>query len=182
MAFYLQIPFLIAQSPSSWSYGGVDLTGGWDIITLLYQAARQLNYWGSNGNTTVWNTKRKLLGMHGFPRVGGAGYPYTSNQDVTSIPGNDLIVITLSWVTGKDWRPYYDLRGIAYSDLASEQIRNHTLKGRIAKTTASDFPFVGLDINLPFSNMSAPLVPIKPNATWPLDGKDFRKCSTVKIG
>ena len=59
--------------------------------------------------------------------------------------GNDFIPIVASFVTGHDWRPYMDIRGIPYSDLANAQVAYLIAKGRVNKTTIADFPFPVLD-------------------------------------
>ena len=77
---YFYLAQLTARNPVA--YGGVRLTSGWTIITLLHQAARQLGRWG-NTNDTYWNSTRSLLGMDLFPRMGGApGVPYSSSESV----------------------------------------------------------------------------------------------------
>lgn len=85
---FFQIVFLIARYPDV--YGGGRLPTGWGIITMLYQAARQLNTWAAS--STTWNSKRKLLGMDLFPRTGASNLPYGFSEDVRSIVGNDFMV------------------------------------------------------------------------------------------
>lgn len=90
MGTYFQIIYLLARYPQA--YGGGNLATGWSIITLLYQAARQLDSWAS-GTDAYWESKRALLGMDLFPRVGGgAGVPYSASQDVRRMVGNDFLV------------------------------------------------------------------------------------------
>lgn len=90
MGTYFQIIYLLARYPQA--YGGGNLATGWSIVTLLYQAARQLDSWAS-GTDAYWESKRALLGMDLFPRVGGgAGVPYSASQDVRRMVGNDFLV------------------------------------------------------------------------------------------
>lgn len=94
MGTLFQIVYLIAQQPHA--YAG-NLETGWPIVTLLYQATRQLDAWGRTNNT-FWESKRSLLGLDLYPRVGGGtGIPYTSSEDVRSMIGNDFLV---SWAPG----------------------------------------------------------------------------------
>lgn len=177
MAFYLQIPLLIAANPAA--YGGVKLTSGWPIFTLLYQAARQLDSWGGSSSTVaVWDANRGLLGMDLFPLKGNSSLPYTSTESVASkITGNDFMVMLLSFVTARDWRPYFDLRGIRYSWIANKQVQSHVDSGRVSATSKSDFPFMALATRMPFANMTGiPAVVIDGTSTWPLDEYDVRSC------
>lgn len=97
MTFFLQLPLILAAFPTC--YGGVQLTSGWPIFTLLYQGTRQLYAWGGSGNSTLWESKRSLLGLDLFPMIGGdPGVPYSSDSTVTSMRGNDFIVILLSFI------------------------------------------------------------------------------------
>jgi immunomodulating metalloprotease len=173
MAFYLQMPLLVARSPAG--YNGVQLTGGWPIFTLVYQAIRQLYRWSSDD--TLWGQNRDLLGMGLFSRTGGAGKPYAANQNVGNIIGNDFLLIQLSFITAKDWRPYWDLRGVPYSRLANQQVAAHVASGRVAATTRADFPFMALDIKMPQANMTAEAVPIDGTSAWPDDGFTVQSCS-----
>lgn len=99
MGTYFQLIYLLAKYPQA--YAGGQLTTGWPIVTLLYQAARQLQKWGSSGSDAVWAAYRGRLGLNLFPRVGGAaGVPYGSSTTVASMVGNDFMVSRDIWAGG----------------------------------------------------------------------------------
>ncbi len=99
MGTYFQMVYLLAQYPQA--YSGGQLTTGWPIVTLLYQAARQLEKWGDSGSDSVWAANRGLLGLDLFPRVGGgAGVPYTSSTTVANMIGNDFMVSRMVRIEG----------------------------------------------------------------------------------
>lgn len=89
-------------------------------------------------------------------------------------------MILVSFITGRDWRPYFNVRGIPFSDLANQQVEMHVNSSRVNATTAADFPFVSFDVHIPQANMTdAPLVPIDGQSAWPLDGFSVKSCSNV---
>jgi hypothetical protein len=182
MALYMQMVYLIARNPVG--YKGLRLDEGWCIFTFLYQAQRQIDLWANTGNDTLWQSKRDSVGMGLFPRVGGgAGIPYTSAETVYSITGNDYLVVLVSFLTGRDWRPFFDLRGVVYSDLADKQVQAHLNSSLINATTTADFPFIAMGgangIEMPPRDMSAPTVPLNGYSPWPNGGFSVLKCPGV---
>jgi len=98
MAFYMQWVHYWAQRQS-------DIATGWDIVTLLYLHQRQFDALTS----AEWPANRSKLG-------------YSSYATKPSPTGNDNLLITLSWITGRDQRPTFDLWGVRYSANASAQV------------------------------------------------------------
>ncbi len=45
-------------------------------------------------------------------------YAVYGTSSVTNMPGNDYMIVMMAFLSGYDFRPYFDLRGIAYSTLA----------------------------------------------------------------
>ena len=175
--FYLQIAFLIAQNATM--YQGIQMPTGFPIFALIYEGARQLWRWGSDD--ALWLAKRDLLGMGLFNRTGGPGAPYSSDQSVADMIGNDFILIIVSFVSGRDWRPYFDMRGVQFSDLARQQIEAHCVSGRVARTTMKDFPLVAIaSTNAPQADVKAPVVQIDGYSSWPLDGFNPVSCTGVR--
>ncbi|MCW5214383.1 hypothetical protein VU13_03595 [Desulfobulbus sp. US5] len=94
---------------------------------------------------------------------------------VKNIPGNDFLLVALGFITGLDWRTYFDLRGVRYSDLAAQQITQHMTDNII--TTAVGNAFAVLDTELPALDMSAvPYVHLDGVSTWPKDGWHPSQC------
>ena len=98
--------------------GDSSLTSGFDIFTLLYQHARIFDKYA---NKTDWESHKSSLGFSEFPysdesTYGGQGHI------VMNIPGNDFMLISLSYITNHDWRPYFDMFGLHYTDMASRQV------------------------------------------------------------
>lgn len=114
-AFYIQMAL---QADKMKMRGGSNLTSGFDIFTLLYQHARIFDKYANDAD---WENHKSALGFSEFPfsdesTYGGEGYT------VESIPGNDFMLISLSYITNHDWRPYFDMFGLNYTDMASKQV------------------------------------------------------------
>ena len=80
---------------------------GWDIFTLLYHHDRLFS--AAVADATVWSSERDALGFSTF-------------ADAGSIDGNDFMLLSYSFLTERDQRPFFDLWGVTYSSEASEQI------------------------------------------------------------
>src|SRR5690606_41024718 len=117
MSFYLQLPLLFDQRQLA---GDVTLEDGFDIFTLLYLHAR--NYAQAAGSEEAWLAAREALGFGLFPHAGHAVY---GGRAVGAIPGNDFMLVALSYMGRLDMRPYFDSRGLRYSSLASAQVEAH---------------------------------------------------------
>lgn len=102
---------------------------------------------------------------------------------VTSLWGNDFMPLLVSFITGRDWRPYMDMRGIPMSNLTRQQIQAHLDSGRINATTIADFPLVSYNIEIPQASMTGvPVVPVDGYSRWPKDNLyDPRYCPNVAL-
>ncbi|QDL55537.1 ImpA family metalloprotease [Rhodoferax aquaticus] len=98
MAFYMQWVHYWAQRQAS-------IATGWDIVTLLYLHQRQFDAVAA----ADWAANRNKLG-------------YSTYANKPSPSGNDNMLITLSWITGRDQRPTFDLWGVRYSPEAAAQV------------------------------------------------------------
>lgn len=122
-AFYFQMPL---QADKKVMRGGETLQNGFSIYTLLYQASRI--YYKYASTESDWNLNRDRIGFSLFPWSGDATY---GGKTVSAIPGNDFMVVTLSYITNLDWRPYFDMFGLHYTTLASEQVDANQFTGKV---------------------------------------------------
>ncbi|WP_296510857.1 ImpA family metalloprotease [Rhodoferax sp.] len=98
MAFYMQWVHYWAQRQA-------DIATGWDIVTLLYLHQRQFDAVAA----ADWAANRAKLG-------------YSTYATKPSPSGNDNLLITLSWITGRDHRATFDVWGVRYSAAAAAQV------------------------------------------------------------
>lgn len=137
MAFYLQLTFLMTQKPVvspalNARAHSVVLHSGFDVVTLLYQGARFLKYYAQTD--ALWTKHRASIGFGLFNRTCtaatcGALYGSGSGATVAAMPGNDFLLVLLSFLSGYDFRPFYDVRGLQYSSLAERQVLAHVAAG-----------------------------------------------------
>ncbi len=161
MSFYLQLPLMAHGQPLA---GGTVLSNGFDLIVLLYEQARLFQ--AAAATTATWSSGRAALGFETFPFDGHATY---AANTVSAIPGNDFLVVALSWLTAKDYRPYFDSRGVRYSALASKQVDAHVAAKRV--TGVVDARMFALGAELPTLQLgAAPRVALDGVAKWPVDG------------
>mgnify|MGYP000844152287 FL=1 len=167
MSFYLQLPLMIAGTTLR---DGTKIADGFDILTLLYDHARQFG--AAAKDAATWMGKRDAIGFGAIPFDGDATY---DGGNVGTIPGNDFLLISLSFLTGKDYRPYFDSRGVRYSDLAVAQVNAHIQAGRVKGAVSPDM-YV-LDDDLPGADLSGlPRVALDGAAVWPRDQWSPAKC------
>jgi len=115
LAFYLDIPLMVDGKAMK---GGTVLTNGWDIWTLIYQAAR--NWSKDTATSATWtSTAQARYGMSLFPYSGNATY---GGGNVGGMTANDFLLIELSHITGYDWRPFFKQHGVQYTSLANQQV------------------------------------------------------------
>ncbi len=158
MSFLLQLPVLLDNKALR---DGTVLHNGFDIFTLLYSQSRA--FYQVAQNETAWNAARAGLGFGAFPYQGHATY---AGATVSNMPGNDYLLVALAYITGQDWRTYFDLRGVYYSDLASQQIDAHVTGGVVTGLVGTEF--VVLDDDLPGTDLSAvSTVSLDGIANWP---------------
>ncbi|MCI5178397.1 MAG: hypothetical protein D3911_03550 [Candidatus Electrothrix sp. AW3_4] len=167
MSFLLQLPVMLDKQTMR---DGTILENGMDIFTLLYSQSRLFAQ--AANNETDWNSARDGLGFGLFPYEGGGPY---GGLRVKNIPGNDFLLVALGFITGKDWRTYFDLRGVRYSDLAAQQVEKHTTDSIITSAVGTEFAV--LDTELPTLDMSTvPYVNLDGVSTWPKDGWHPSQC------
>lgn len=167
MSFYMQLPLMTAGTTLR---DGTKLTNGFDLLTLLYAQARQFG--AATKDAATWMTKRDALGFGAFPFDTDPTY---GGGNVSGIPGNDFLLVALSNLTGKDYRPYFDSRGVRYSDLAIAQMNAHVQSGRVKGAVSTDM-YV-LEDDLPGADLAGlPKVALDGAALWPRDQWNPAKC------
>ncbi|QSX37630.1 ImpA family metalloprotease [Shewanella sedimentimangrovi] len=142
MAFYVQ---MVLRAHRMTLADGTVLENGFNLVTLLYQHSR---IFGKYANQTDWDAHKDSLGFGLFPYSGHAVY---GGRTVAGIPGNDFMLVSLSKLTGIDWRSHFDLLGLRYSSLAAAQVAANAGKG------ALPMGMYVLETNLPPANMSSGL-------------------------
>lgn len=140
MAFYIQMALKAHGITLS---DGTTLANGFNIFTLLYQHSRVFGRYANN--VSDWEANRAQLGFSLFPFEDHGVY---SGRKVKDMPGNDFMLVSLSQLTGKDWRSHFDMLGLRYSSLAAAQV--------IANATDGAMPMgmYELETDLPPANMS----------------------------
>ena len=140
MAFYIQMALKAHGMTLS---DGTMLNNGFNLFTLLYQHSRMFGKYANN--TSDWEANRSKLGFSLFPFDGNSVY---GGKTVKDIPGNDFILVSLSQLTGKDWRSHFDMLGLRYSSLAAAQTAINATSG------AMPMGMYELETDLPPANMS----------------------------
>jgi hypothetical protein len=166
MAFYLGLPMRLHGR----MLRGRRLTNGFDIFPVLYAQTRILGR--AARDAASWNAARASLGFDLFPYDGHATY---GGRRVGDIPGNDFLVVALSFVSGLDFRPYFRDHGVRVSDLALAQVQAHVDAGRVAGAVGGTA--VVLDTDLAPADLSTvATVALDGAATWPRDGFHPSRC------
>ncbi|AKB06061.1 ImpA family metalloprotease [Vibrio cholerae] len=163
MAFYIQMAL---RAHGMTLRDGSTLKNGFDIFTILYLHQRIFDKY--TGNEAIWNENRDRLGFSKFDYKSTLG-------EVKHMPGNDFMLVTLSYYTGYDWTPHFDLLGLRYSSLAKEQAVQHGIKGKLK------MGMYVLEKDLPPHNMSNGLTFIDMSLTdkttkWPRDNSTPLDC------
>lgn len=125
---------------SSWSQGATlmvqlmmhaesegKLNNGWHMIPRLHLL--EFSFETADNNEEDWDLARNSLGFASYSR-----------DEALAIDRNDWLLISSSFVTGLDFRPFFDLVGQAYSVKASDQV------------ASLNFPKVAKGFYLPDSN------------------------------
>lgn len=140
MAFYIQMALKAHGMTLS---DGTTLTNGFNLFTLLYQHSRIFGKYANNASD--WEANRSKLGFDLFPFDGHSVY---GGKNVRDIPGNDFMLVSLSKLTGKDWRSHFDMLGLRYSNLAVAQVTANATLGTVP------MGMYELETELPPANMS----------------------------
>ncbi|MFC3912867.1 ImpA family metalloprotease [Pseudaeromonas sharmana] len=167
MAFYIQMAL---RADGLTLADGTGLDNGFNLFTLLYQHSRLFGRYAANADD--WLANRDRLGFSLFPYEGHTVY---GGNKVSSIPGNDFMLVALSRLTGLDWRSHFELLGLRYSSLAAEQVALNASRG------ALPMGMYVLETNLPPANLSAgltflPLATDNASTLWP-DGSSPAQCA-----
>ncbi|WP_018694286.1 ImpA family metalloprotease [Algicola sagamiensis] len=123
MAFYIQMAL---RAHEERLLNGKRLDNGFHLFTLLYQHQRIFGKYARSKND--WELARDGIGFSEFPFDGHAVY---DGSKVKQIPGNDFMLVSLSYLTEMDWRPYFDMFGLRYSSLAANQVLKNAKKGMV---------------------------------------------------
>ncbi|MGL4516272.1 MAG: ImpA family metalloprotease, partial [Shewanella sp.] len=140
MAFYIQMALKAHGMTLS---DGTTLTNGFNLFTLLYQHSRIFGRYANNASD--WEANRSKLGFDLFPFDGHSVY---GGKSVKDMPGNDFMLVSLSKLTGKDWRSHFDMLGLRYSSLAATQVTANAALGTVP------MGMYELETELPPANMS----------------------------
>ena len=157
-SFYMQ---LVLRNQNREMAHKIILTNGFNIITLLYQHSRIFNKYAQSEE--LWNAHKSKLGFAKFPYSGGEPY---GDRTIRGIPGNDFLLVSLSKLTKKDWRPFFDMYGLHYTNLAAEQVAATARWGAVEKglfALDNDTPPQDLATGLQFLSLEAPTA----NTVWP---------------
>lgn len=167
MAFYLGIPTMLDELTMA---NGTVLHNGFDIVTLLYLQQRLFRK--AAASSATWLAARAGLGFGTFPYDAHATY---GGGKIGNIPGNDFLLVALAYITKLDFRPYFNSRGVRYSDLASAQVDAHKAAGIVTMDAPTTVDALGT--NLPTLNLSAtPKVALDGVSLWPGDNFNPSKC------
>ena len=166
MAFYVGLPIRLHGR----MVRGRRLADGWDIFPLLYAQARLLG--DAARDATRWTAGRAALGFERFPYNGDATY---GGRNVGQIPGNDFLVVALSFIAGTDFRPYFREHGVRFSDLADAQVQAHVTAGRVTGTMGGRAVVLETDL-APADMATTPTVALDGTAAWPRDGFHPMRC------
>ena len=98
MAFFMQIVHH--------SDGLEFLQTGWDIFTLMYLHERLFS------SVSDWAAQKDALG-------------FSTYSTMPEIDGNDFMLLSLSFISRIDQRPFFNMWGITYSDQASNQVAEY---------------------------------------------------------
>ncbi|GGM93965.1 ImpA family metalloprotease [Shewanella xiamenensis] len=140
MGFYIQMALKAHGMTLS---DGTTLSNGFNLFTLLYQHSRIFGKYANNASD--WEANRSKLGFDLFPFDGHSVY---GGKTVRDIPGNDFMLVSLSKLTGKDWRSHFDMLGLRYSSLAAMQVTANASLGTVP------MGMYELETDLPPANMS----------------------------
>lgn len=96
-----------------------ELNSGWDIFTIMYLYERLIKH--HKDDELEWDILR-----------GKIGFNLISLDDLNEITGNDFMLLTMSIITRRDFRKFFDLWGVTYSDISNNQL--NTMNYEFAET------------------------------------------------
>lgn len=86
---------------------------GWDLFRLMYIQERLFS--NAIANDTDWANQRAGLGFS----------QYSTRTAASSITSNDYMLVSMSYITGRDQRPFFNMWGVTYSAAASAQVATY---------------------------------------------------------
>jgi len=97
------------------------------------------------------------------------------------VMGCDFMLIVLSRVSGRDWRPYWDVRGVPYSSTAAAAVAALAAAGslRHGNVTTRFFAVAGDDV--PPGDLRVPSEALDGAASWPI-GDGWAPVTTCVLG
>ena len=93
--------------------GDYALTNGFHLLGRLHILERYL----AKDAKKDWENAKDKLGFENY-----------SIDEINAIDANDWLLVSLSWATGLDYRPFFDMYGQPYSDKASTQVEDYGYK------------------------------------------------------
>ncbi|WP_019614011.1 ImpA family metalloprotease [Psychromonas ossibalaenae] len=130
LALYMQIVYALEY---------LELTEhGFDAFTLLYLHAREMR------NTSDWLANKDRLGMSLY-------------ESKTRLNGNDFMLVSLSFLTDKDWREQFAAWGIEVSEKAVAQVATYDLEslGKHFYVPRDTMPFLPFERTIPLDGKTA---------------------------
>ncbi|HEX5276234.1 MAG TPA: ImpA family metalloprotease [Fluviicoccus sp.] len=103
LAFYLQLAYAANKSPQVYN--------GWQIYPLMYLHERLFT--NAIADAARWSDNRVKLGFS------------TYASPPSAIDGNDFMLISYSFITGKDQRTLFKAWGISFSAAADQQVASY---------------------------------------------------------
>ena len=167
MSFYIQ---MLLRSHGLNIRDGTKLNWGYHIATLLYQYQRLYGYWSKDEAT--WNKYKSTLGFDMFPYQGESVY---GGGTVRNIPGNDFLLVALSYLTRYNWQSQFDMYGLHYSSAAKAQAQAHAELGKLPMgiyVYEKDMPPVNWSDGMRW----LPLSTSDNTTVWPHDGSSPKYC------
>ncbi|UXI04152.1 ImpA family metalloprotease [Photobacterium sp. TY1-4] len=167
MAFYIQMALRADQQVMA---SGDKLTNGFHLFSVLYQHSRIFGQYAANESD--WLAHRAQLGFSDFDYQNST----YGDKTVSSMPGNDFMLVALSVITGQDWRPYFDMFGLHYSSLAAGQASKNATKGVVPVgmyVLEQDLPPATMSSGLDFITLSES----DPTTRWPRDNSSPTQCT-----
>ncbi len=164
MGFYIQMALRADSLVSVSSKGGK----GFDIYPALYLHERIFSRY--IGDEATWMANRGRLGFNRFAYE-------TVHGNMKNISGNDFMLVSLSYLTGYDWLPHFELYGLRNSDLAKAQAAEHGIKGKLPMgmyVLEEDLPGANVSQGLTFLTLGHDLEGV----TWPRDNSSPISCGT----
>jgi len=92
-----------------------ELTDGYDLLALNHIIRRE-------ANSATWESKKNDLGFSDY-----------SDDEYANISPNDFSLVALSYIANLDYRPFFDMFGLKYSEKASTQVDDNNPANKTKK-------------------------------------------------